>query len=136
MPSVFNPESTGDPGAMLQMLHHIQQTHQHISEEALSTVADAFNVSRAEVYGVVTFYEDFTLAPRGRCVDICNAEACQALGSAALLAGARQVDADKRIREVFCLGNCAVGPNIRIGHELYARVDSAKLAVLLDGLNS
>ena len=70
------------PGAMLPVLHEVQDTFGYIPEEGVSVIAKALNVSRAEVHGVVTFYHHFRDKPAGHTVvQICRAEACQSLGA-------------------------------------------------------
>src|ERR1700761_3114618 len=74
----------GLEGPMLPILHALQEEFGFISEAAMRLVAAKLNVTRAEVYGGVTFYHDFRQEPAGRHVlKICRAEACQAMGGAA-----------------------------------------------------
>jgi len=91
----------GRRGALLPILHDIQAAHGHIDDAAIATVAQALNLSRADVHGVVSFYHDFRRAPVSAPVtQQCRAEACQARGMAI----------DPEAEAVFCLGLCAVGP--------------------------
>ena len=101
-------------GALLPVLHEVNDGLGWVSDEDVAVVADVLNLSRAEVHGVLTFYSDFrrSPAPTHR-VALCRGEACQALGSeplhshaVAALAGRPDVE----LGEVFCLGNCALGP--------------------------
>ena len=84
-------------------------------------IADALNLSRAEVHGVFTFYHDFRHKPAGRHVlKLCRAEACQAAGGDALAARAEaklgiaigNTTADERVtlEPIYCLGLCATAP--------------------------
>src|ERR1700743_581281 len=108
----------GQPGPLLIVLHAIQEQFGYIPEEAEPIVAEALNLSRAEVHGVVTFYHFFRATPPGRhMVSLCRAEACQSMGAAALAAHAKSrlgvdfhettADGTFALEPVFCLGNCA-----------------------------
>jgi formate dehydrogenase subunit gamma len=125
-------------GAALPILHAIQETFGYVPDDALPLIADALNISRADIYGVVTFYHDFRREPPGRrVVKVCRAEACQSMGgreSAAALLGACGVDwgetsADGAItiEAVYCLGLCAVAPAALIDGEPLGRADAARL---------
>src|SRR6516225_3740103 len=108
-------------GALLPILHGLQAAFGCISEPVVPMVADALNLSRAEVHGVVTFYHDFRREPPGRHVlKLCRAEACQAMGGDALAAHARarlrvgwgetSSDGSTTLEPIFCLGLCACAP--------------------------
>lgn len=131
------------PGAMLPILHRIQETVGYIPSEVVPLIAQELNVSRAEVHGVITYYHYFRQTPPGRhVVRICRAEACQAMGGDALAAHATAAlacdfhettqDGAFTLEPVYCLGQCACGPAIMIGDDLHARVSSDKLNRLLD----
>ena len=135
----------GERGALLPILHAVQVEFGHLDPAVEPVVADALNLSVAEVHGVVTFYRDFRRAPAGRAtVRICRAEACQAVGADALLAhaqarlgiavGATTTDGAVTLDEVFCLGNCALGPAVQVGGRLYGRVGPARFDALLGEL--
>lgn len=128
-------------GPMLPILLKLQETFGFISEEAMRLVAQSLNVTRAEVYGVVSFYHDFREAPAGRHVlKICRAEACQAMGgeahASALLQGLGlewgQTTPDGRltVEPVYCLGLCACAPNAMLDGEPRARLDAQALQEL------
>ena len=103
------------PGGLLPALHALQHEFGYVDPAAVPVLADVFNLSIAEVHGVITFYTDFrTTRPAGPIVQICRAEACQARGADAVVDRARQVvdaGAAVELAEVFCLGNCALGPS-------------------------
>jgi len=133
----------GIPGGLLPLLHAIQGMEGCIPEHAVPAIATALNLSRAEVHGVISFYHDFRTGPAGRrTVQICRAEACQAVGSRALeqhacdalgiAVGETTADGAVTLEGVYCLGNCACGPSVRIGDRVYGRVDSARFDALLD----
>ena len=129
-------------GGLLPLLHAIQGELGYIPPESLPRIAEAMGCSRAELHGVISFYHDFRTAPGGRHrVQICRAEACQAVGGRALEAHARQslgidfgettADGAISLDAVYCLGNCACSPSVRIDDEIHARVDPGRLDQLL-----
>ena len=116
----------------------------HVPEAAVRTLADALNLSRAEVHGVVTFYHDFRDKPAGRHVlKICRAEACQAMGGEALVAraedrlgvacGGTSADGRVTLEPIYCLGLCATGPSAMLDGEVVGRLTAPKLDALLKG---
>ncbi|WP_328446257.1 NAD(P)H-dependent oxidoreductase subunit E [Streptomyces sp. NBC_00386] len=130
-------------GALLPVLHAVQAELGCVPKEAIPVLADEFNLSRADVHGVVTFYHDFRAEPAGRtAVRICRAEACQALGAdglvtyvreAGLALGETSADGAVTVEQVFCLGNCALGPSVEVNGRLYGRVAPARLGSMLNG---
>lgn len=121
-------------GALLPVLHDVQASFGFISEDAIRVIAHALNLSRAEVHGVVSFYHDFKTEPDPRPVlKLCRAEACQARGVEALVAG-MPVQDHVKIETIYCLGLCSVGPNALAGDRPHARLDAAKLAALVESL--
>ncbi|MEL0210691.1 MAG: NAD(P)H-dependent oxidoreductase subunit E [Novosphingobium sp.] len=124
----------GREGPLLPILHDVQAEYGHVSEEAVRTIAQALNLSRAEVQGVVSFYHDFHAEADARPVlKLCRAEACQARGVEAL-AAALPANGRVKVETVYCLGLCSVGPNAMIGSKVYARLDAAKLGALVEAL--
>lgn len=117
------------PGALLPVLHDIQEALGFIPSETVGQIAGGLNLSRAEVHGVISFYHDFRYTP-GPQVRICMGEACQSMGSAALLSKATEILGDG-VEPVYCLGNCACAPNIDISHAYHGRMNQEKLASLL-----
>lgn len=119
--------------ALLPILHDIQAMLGHISEEIIRQVADALNLTRAEVHGVVSFYHDFRTEPQPLpVIKLCRAEACKARGVEALVEAAESAAAGKvTIETVYCLGLCSVGPSALVGDEVHARLDAPKLAALI-----
>jgi formate dehydrogenase subunit gamma len=131
-----------DAEQLLPFLHRVQERLGHVSPAAIRYAAHAFNLSRAEVYGVVTFYGDFREAPVGdTVVQLCMAEACQAVGCRELAAhaevslgvklGETTRDGSVHLEAVYCLGNCALGPSARIGNDIYGRVTSGRFDELV-----
>lgn len=130
------------PGALLPLLHAIQDNFGYIPQSAYVDIAKALNLSVAEVHGVVTFYHHFrTEKPGKHILQICRAESCQAMGSEALEAHAKQclhVDyhqttADQAItlEPVYCLGNCALSPNVMLDDEVYGRMTAQEFDALI-----
>ena len=122
-----------EPGAMLPILHDLQEAFGYVDQSAVPVIADVLNVSRAEVHGVITYYHDFRHAPAGKHVlKICRAEACQSVGCRDLIAhveqkhglelGKTSPDGSITVEEVFCLGNCALSPAVLLDGELIGRV--------------
>jgi formate dehydrogenase subunit gamma len=131
----------GRPEMLVQVLHALVERYGYISEEAIRQVATELNLSRAEVHGVVSFYHDFRTSPPAKHVlKICQAEACQAMGSRQLTAHAESKlgvemhgSTDSvTLEPVYCLGNCACSPAIIIDDKVYGRVDANKLDKLID----
>jgi formate dehydrogenase subunit gamma len=121
------------PGALLPILHAIQEVLGYVPGECVPLIATELNLSRAEVHGVISFYHYFRGTPPGRhTVYICRAEACQAMGSEALEAYAKSSlgvdyhentsDGAITLEPVYCLGNCACSPSIMVDKKVHGRV--------------
>jgi formate dehydrogenase subunit gamma len=132
---------TGE-GPALPMLHALQAAFGYIPEEAVRMAADALNITRAEMHGVVTFYHDFRREPAGAHVlKLCQAEACQATGARELAKHASsklgiamgETTPDRRVtlEPVYCLGLCATAPSAMFDDRVVGRLDEAKLDQLL-----
>lgn len=126
-------------GATLPILHALQEEFGYVDPQAVSLIAEALNLSRADVHGTISFYHDFRTAPPARrIVKLCRAEACQALGSETLVEELARghgivVDVgshDAVVETVYCLGNCALGPSALVEGELIGRVDADRVAAL------
>jgi len=127
-------DHAGEEGPLLPILHAVQAEFGCVDADSERAIAKALNLTRAEVHGVTSFYHDFRAEPDPRPeVQVCRAEACQARGVEALVAAAESA-AGKRVRlkTVYCLGLCSVGPAARIGDTMHARLDAAKLKQLID----
>jgi len=135
----------GKVGTLLPVLHSIQDKLGHVPKEAVPMIAQAMNLSRAEIHGVMTFYHDFRSEPSGEnIIHLCRAEACQAMGARELEQhvmeslgigyGETTADGLVTLEPVYCLGNCACTPSIRINDEIHARVSSEKFDDLLTRL--
>lgn len=133
----------GQQGALLPVLHDIQHELGCIPADAVPTIAQALNLSRAEVHGVISFYPHFRTEPAGRHVlEICRAEACQAMGADQLIKHAHDTlgcdfhhttsDGTLTLEPVYCLGLCAQSPAVMLDGKPYARVTPDKLNRLIE----
>jgi formate dehydrogenase subunit gamma len=133
------------PGALLPILHALQEEFGYVDKGAVPLVAEALNLSQAEVYGVISFYHDFREAPPGRHVlRICRAEACQSMGCEALVrhvenrlgvrVGETTDDGSFTAEAVYCLGNCALSPSAMLDGRLYGRVSPQVADFLIDSV--
>lgn len=121
-------------GPLLPILHDVQKAFGHVSEDAMREIASALNLTRAEVYGVVSFYHDFRKEAEARPVlKLCRAEACKARGVEALVPIADNQSRVK-VEAIYCLGLCAVGPSAMVGDTVHARLDGAKFKTLLEAM--
>jgi formate dehydrogenase subunit gamma len=134
-------------GPLLPVLHALQEAFGFVDPRAVPLVAKALNISRADVYGVLTFYSDLRSSPPGRVrVQVCRGEACQSVGGHALAEhatsslgvdfGGTTADGSLTLDEVFCLGNCALGPTVTVNGRLHGRVGAAGLDRLVDDSTS
>ncbi|HET7880094.1 MAG TPA: formate dehydrogenase subunit gamma [Acetobacteraceae bacterium] len=133
----------GQEGAMLPILHALQSAFGYIHSEAVPMIAQALNLTRAEVHGVVSFYHDYRTAPPGRHVlRLCRAEACQSLGADSLAAHVQRrlgidwhattADGAVTLEPVFCLGLCAVGPSGMLNGTPLGRLDNLRIDAALE----
>lgn len=133
------------PGALLPMLHALQDAFGCVPEAAVPLVAHALNLSRAEVHGVVSFYHDFRREPAGRhVVKLCQAEACQSMGCRELAGhvtdklgvalGETTGDGRVTVEAVYCLGLCATAPSAMIDGRVVGRLTPARLDAALEAL--
>jgi formate dehydrogenase subunit gamma len=130
-------------GAALPILHALQEAFGHIPEDAVPLIAQALNLTRAEIHGIVTFYHDFRRSAPGRHVlKLCRAEACQSVGGDALADHARARlrvgwgettgNGAVTLEPVFCLGLCACGPAAMLDGQVVGRLDRQRLDAMLD----
>jgi len=140
-------ELKGLEGPLLPILHEIQEEFGHVPQATLPVIADGLNLSRAEVHGVVTFYHDFRARPAGRHVlKLCQAEACQSMGSDAVAAKIKQLlgigshettrDGSVTLEPVYCLGLCACSPSAMLDGEVIGRLDDDKIDEILAEVRS
>ena len=128
----------GLEGPLLPILHGVQEEFGYVPQDSLPIIAEALNISKAEVHGVVTFYHDYRSHPAGRHVlKLCQAEACQSMGSDAMAAKAKQLlgigfhettaDGAVTLEPVYCLGLCACAPSAMLDGEVIGRLDADRL---------
>ena len=124
-------EHAGREGPLLPILHDVQKAFGHVSEDAIRAIADQLNLTRAEVYGVVSFYHDFRKEPESRpVIKLCRAEACKARGVEALVPIA-EGQSRVKVETIYCLGLCSVGPAAMVGDTVHARIDAERFAELI-----
>lgn len=132
----------GLEGPLLPVLHAVQATFGHVPEEAVPYLASVYNLTRAEVHGVVTFYHDFRHELPGKhTIKLCRAEACQSMGCEALVEQAEgklgvkcgNTTADGRVtlEAVYCLGLCATGPSAMVDGKVVGRLNAKKVDALV-----
>ena len=130
------------PGALLPILHAVQDMLGYVPPHAVPQIADALNLSRAEVHGVISYYHHFRTQPAApHTLQVCRAEACQAMGGEALLAHARahlhcgthHTSGDGRftVEPAYCLGLCASSPAVMLDGQVHARVSPQRLEALV-----
>ncbi len=133
------------PGALLPILHGIQDALGYIPADSVPAIAGGLNLSRAEVHGVISFYHYFRDTPTGKhTVHLCRAESCQSMGSNALEAHVKTTlgidyhettaDGQFSLEPVYCLGNCACSPAMQIGDEIYGRVSAESFDAIINDL--
>ncbi|WP_378944709.1 formate dehydrogenase subunit gamma [Mesorhizobium sp. ANAO-SY3R2] len=140
-------ELKGLEGPLIPILHGLQEEFGYVPQETLPIIAEALNLSRAEVHGVVTFYHDFRKEPAGRHVlKLCRAEACQSMGAEAIAAQVQQKlgigfhetskDGAVTLEPVFCLGLCACAPSAMLDGEVIGRLDADKIDEIVEEVRS
>jgi formate dehydrogenase subunit gamma len=133
-----------EPGPLLEILHSVQNELGHVPAAAVPLIAEALNLSRAEVHGVVSFYHHFRERPAGQhTIQLCRAEACQAMKGDALAEfakrrlrvefGQTREDGKVTLEAVYCLGNCACAPSAMIDGQLRGRLDAQAIADCAEG---
>jgi len=138
-------ELKGLEGPLLPILHDIQEEFGYVPAESLPVIAEALNISNAEVHGVVTFYHDYRKAPAGRHVlKVCQAEACQSMGSDAVASKLKQalgigfhqtsLDGQVTLEPVYCLGLCACAPSAMLDGEVIGRVDDEAIEEIVEAV--
>jgi formate dehydrogenase subunit gamma len=131
------------PGALLPILHALQDEFGYVDKAAIPLIADALNISHAEVHGVISFYHDFRHTPPGRHIlKMCRAESCQSMGCEGMIRhvekrlgvkmGETTEDQSFSVEAVYCLGNCALSPAVMLDGKLFGRVSSEVADFLID----
>jgi formate dehydrogenase subunit gamma len=126
------------PDALLEILHDVQHEAGYVPQASLPVIAEALNLSRADVHGVMSFYHDFKSQPQGKVVvTVCRAEACQSMGAFEMIErflskrglkiGETSADGALTVEATYCLGNCALAPAAMINGKMYGRMNSENL---------
>jgi formate dehydrogenase subunit gamma len=137
----------GERGPLMPILHELQELFGYIDPQAVDVLAEALNLSKADVHGVVTFYKDFrSELPGGSVIGVCRGEACQSMGAERLAHHAREqleidfggttADGAITLEQVFCLGNCALSPAVMVDRRLKGRVDEGRFDELVARVRS
>lgn len=135
-------EHLGLEGPLLPIFHALQDAFGHVPQAAIQPIAEALNLGKAEVHGVMSFYHDFREEPAGKhVIKICRAEACQSVGADAISERAMKLlgvdwhgttkNGNVTLEPVFCLGLCASGPAAMVDGKVVGRIDGAKLDKIL-----
>ena len=127
-----------DRGPLMPVLHEVMEQFGSVAREDVETIATVLNLSVAEVHGVVSFYHDFrTEPPAAHTIALCRGEACQSVGAESLYdatrARAGRLGDDVEVAEVFCLGNCALGPSGTLDGRIHGRLSADRLDALTEG---
>lgn len=126
-------------GPLMPILHELTERFGFVPPNTIPVVAEELNLTRAEVYGVFSFYDDFKSEPPApHTVKVCRAEACQANGGRAVWDAAEATAAQSsgvEVEDVYCLGNCACSPAVQVDHRTIGRVDSAKVTQIIRDLD-
>ncbi len=131
------------PGALLPILHGIQDALGYIPADSVPAIAQGLHLSRAEVHGVISFYHYFRDTPPGKqTIHICRAESCQAMGGKQLEQHVKDqlgidyhettADGQFSLEPVYCLGNCACSPAIQIGDDIYGKVSAQSFDAIIN----
>ena len=133
---IINEYKTAE-GPLLPVLHAIQEEFGYVPAETLTLIAEALNLSRAEVHGVMTFYHDFRASPAGRhVIRLCRAEACQSMDGDRVAEAVQKLlgigwgettgDGKITLEAVYCLGLCACAPAAQVDDRLIGRLNEGK----------
>ncbi len=136
-------EYTCKDGALLEALHAIQHEYGYIHSDTVPVIAHAFNISHADVHGVISFYHDLREKPAGKhVIKVCQAESCQSMGSRGLTKHIEKALATEMnstsasgsytLEPVYCLGNCACSPSVMINDTVYGKVSDDRFDTILE----
>ena len=133
------------PGALLPILHALQDEFGYVDESVVPVIAGALNLSNADVHGTISFYHDFRHHPPGKHVlKMCRAESCQSMGCDDVIdhvekrlgakLGESTADGNITLSAVYCLGNCSLSPAVLLDGKPYGRVSKQVADFLIDDL--
>lgn len=132
------------PGRLMPVLQDAQAIYGYLPYEVQQKIADALNLSISEVYGVATFYSQFSLTPKGENqISVCLGTACYVKGSDKVLekieeklgikSGQCTEDRKFSIDSCRCVGACGLAPVMMIGDEVYGKLTPDDVDGILDG---
>jgi len=133
--------------SLIPILQEIQDTLKYIPEECLIKISKELNLPLIDVYGVATFYQSFSLVPKGEyIITVCLGTACYINGGKKILdtlikeleidLGETTKDKKFTLETVNCLGCCAIGPMVKINNEFYREMTPEKTINLIKDLKS
>ena len=136
-------ENRGVPGALMPVLHEAQNIYGYLPAEVQTVIAEELNIPLAEVYGVATFYSQFSLSPKGKHkISVCLGTACYVKGLDKILEAIEhelrvkcgECTPDKKfsIESCRCVGACGLAPVMIIDGEVYGRLKPADVKGILD----
>lgn len=135
-----------NPQAVIAILQDIQAEYHYLPKETFPIVSKALGVGEAKLYGVATFYENFSLDPKGKYViRCCDGTACHVRGSQPILDKLREQlglkdgrktteDLNFTVETVSCLGACGLAPALTVNGKVYPKMSPDKAALLLEEL--
>lgn len=137
----------GEQANILRTLLAVQQILGHVPPNAIGRIAAALKVPETDIVGVLSYYPDLHMTPRGRqVVRVCLGEACVANRSADLLGALQRVlgiglgettkDGRTTLERVYCLGNCGVGPTVMVDETIYGRLTPSDLQNIIKPIHS
>lgn len=136
-------ENRGKPGALMPVLHEAQNIYGYLPAEVQTVISEKLDIPLAEVYGVATFYSQFSLTPKGRHrISVCLGTACYVKGSDKILqaivrelkisCGECTPDKKFSLESCRCVGACGLAPVMIIDGEVYGKLEPAQVAGILD----
>lgn len=136
----------GQPCQLIAILQDVQAANNYLSEQDLGLIAEKLNLSIANVYSVATFYENFSLEPKGKhIIRVCDGTACHVRKSQPIydaiyefmgLSGKRKTDADGifTLETVACLGACGLAPVLTLDGEVHSKMTPDSALALLQSI--
>lgn len=130
---------------LIKILLDVQREYRYIPEEVINYIGVALNLSPAKIYGVATFYAQFSLKPKGKyTILVCDGTACHMAGSTGLIEAIREElnikpgevtdDLLFSLDQVGCLGACALAPAMVINEEVYGNLNPEKVKEIIKNL--
>jgi len=131
------------PGALMPVLQEAQSIYGYLPEEVQQIIADGLDISTSEVYGVATFYSQFSLTPKGKYkISVCLGTACYVKGADKVLAKIEEIlgiktgectpDGLFSIDACRCVGACGLAPVLMINDDVYGKLEAKDVQAMLD----